>query len=201
MVQKELRLSGSGGQGLILAGIILAEAALLDEKNVVQSQSYGPEARGGASKAEVIISEKEINYPKVRNCDVLLALTQVACDKYIDSLKEGGSLILDSSVKNKPDRKDIDIYNVPILETAEKKLHKPMVANMIALGSLNGLIRIVSDNSLEKAVLNRVPKGTETINKTALKEGLNLIRKHKGEYYERQYRSNEINATELCQAK
>lgn len=180
MVQRELRLSGSGGQGLILAGIILAEAALSDGKHVVQSQSYGPEARGGASKAEVIISEKEINYPKVRNCDVLLALTQVACDKYIDSLKKGGSLIIDSSVRNKPNREDIYIYTIPILETAENVLNRPMVANMIALGSLNGLIKVVDKVELKKAVLNRVPKGTETINKAALEEGFKLITRYKG---------------------
>ncbi len=76
MMRQELRLSGSGGQGLILAGIILAEAALHDGKNVVQSQSYGPEARGGASKAEVIISDEIINYPKVNKCDILLCLTK-----------------------------------------------------------------------------------------------------------------------------
>ncbi len=100
MLYQELRLSGSGGQGLILAGIILAEAALHDGKNVVQSQSYGPEARGGgASKSEVIISDAPIYYPKVNKCDILLSLTQKACDKYIDSLKAGGILILDNSVK------------------------------------------------------------------------------------------------------
>lgn len=117
----ELRLSGSGGQGLILAGIILAEAALYDGMNVVQSQSYGPEARGGASKAEVIISKSEINYPKVNKCDILLSLTQIACDKYIDSLKIGGTLIIDNSVV-KPDRNDINIYSLPILNTANYKL-------------------------------------------------------------------------------
>ncbi|MCR2042656.1 2-oxoacid:acceptor oxidoreductase family protein [Anaerosalibacter massiliensis] len=200
MVQRELRLSGSGGQGLILAGIILAEAALSDGKHVVQSQSYGPEARGGASKAEVIISEKEINYPKVRNCDVLLALTQVACDKYIDSLKKGGSLIIDSSVRNKPNREDIYIYTIPILETAENVLNRPMVANMIALGSLNGLIKVVDKVELEKAVLNRVPKGTETINKAALEEGFKLITRYEGVDNEGQYRPNKINTTEFCQA-
>jgi 2-oxoglutarate ferredoxin oxidoreductase subunit gamma len=83
----EIRLGGSGGQGLILGGIILAEAAILDGKNAIQAQSYGPEARGGASKAEVIIADGEIAFPKVQNADVLLALTQKACDKYLSSLK------------------------------------------------------------------------------------------------------------------
>lgn len=183
MKHQELRLSGSGGQGLILAGIILAEAALLDGKNVVQSQSYGPEARGGASKAEVIISEDEINYPKVKDCDILLALTQVACDKYIDSLKEGGSLIIDSSVENKPKREDVNMYCVPILETAKKKLRNPMVANIVALGSIYELTNIVRKESLDKAVLNRVPNGTESLNRKALEEGFALIKEHKEECY------------------
>lgn len=187
MGQQEFRLSGSGGQGLILAGIILAEAALLDGKNVVQSQSYGPEARGGASKAEVIISGNEINYPKVRHCDVLLALTQVAYDKYIDFLREGGTLILDSSVENKSDREDVKTYSVPILKTAKENLKKPMVANIVALGSIYELTNIVNKDSLEKAVLNRVPRGTEELNKKALEEGFNLIKNHKEECYEGKY--------------
>src|SRR3990172_8617479 len=95
--QYEVRLSGSGGQGIILGGVILAEAAAIyEKKNAVQSQSYGPEARGGASKADVIISDEEIDYPKALKIDVLLALTQEACNKYIKDLKEGGVLIVDS---------------------------------------------------------------------------------------------------------
>lgn len=174
----EIRLSGSGGQGLILCGIILAESALLDGKNAVQSQSYGPEARGGASKAEVIISDKDINYPKVRDCDILLSLTQVACDKYLDTLKENGLLIIDEGV-NLPNREDIKVYSLPILKTASEKLQKPMVANIIALGVINELTGVTSNESLEKAVLNRVPKGTELINSNALKEGFNLIKNYK----------------------
>ena len=92
----EIRLSGSGGQGLILAGIILAEAAILDGKNAVQSQSYGPEARGGASRAEVIISNANIDYPKITNTDVLLSLTEEALLKYKYDLRDTGIIILDS---------------------------------------------------------------------------------------------------------
>ena len=183
MRRQELRLSGSGGQGLILAGIILAEAALHDGKNVVQSQSYGPEARGGASKAEVIISDDIINYPKVNKCDMLLSLTQKACDKYIDSLKPGGVLILDSTVTEHPNRDDIKIYSIPILETAEDTLKKPMVANIVALGSIYQLTKVVSKDSLEKAVLSRVPRGTEELNKKALEEGFKLIENHKDNSY------------------
>lgn len=183
MMKQELRLSGSGGQGLILAGIILAEAALYDGKNVVQSQSYGPEARGGASKAEVIISDKIINYPKVDKCDRLLSLTQKACEKYINSLRPGGVLILDESVTEKPNREDIKIFSIPILDTAVNQLGKPMVANIVALGSIYELTKVVSKESLEKAVLSRVPRGTEELNKRALSEGFKLIENHKDSVY------------------
>lgn len=175
MKHQELRLTGSGGQGLILAGIILAEAAIYDGLNVVQSQSYGPEARGGASKAEVIISCDEINYPKVDHCDIMLSLTQVACDKYIDSLKANGILIIDESVTNLPKREDIDIYRLPILETATDGLGKSMVSNIVALGCIYEITKIVSKESLEKAVQGRIPRGTEELNRRALEEGYKLI--------------------------
>ncbi len=174
-LRNKIRLSGSGGQGLILAGIILAEAAILDGKNAVQSQSYGPEARGGASKAEVIISDGDIDYPKVEEAEVLLSLTQVAYSKYVNTLKKGGTLILDSSIelsKNLP----FNVIKIPILNTAVEKIKKPMVANIIALGAIQAITEVVSIKSLEKAVLNRVPKGTEELNKQALLEGYNLIK-------------------------
>lgn len=180
MSYREFRLSGSGGQGLILAGIILAEAALQDNKNVVQSQSYGPEARGGASKAEVIISDGVINYPKVGECDVLLALTQKAYDKYINLLKQGGILIIDDNVVDSLKRDDIEVYSVPIIKTATEKLGKPMVANMVALGVIYAITNVINRESLEKAVLSRVPQGTEELNKRALDEGINLIMNNKG---------------------
>lgn len=171
----EIRLSGSGGQGLITAGIILAEAALMDGLNAIQSQSYGPEARGGASKAEVIISRDEIDYPKVSDCDILLSLTQMSCDKYVGQVKSGGTLIVDDSV-NKPSRSDITIISVPILSVASEKLNKPMVANIVALGVIYKVMKLISKESLEEAVLGRVPKGTEELNKKALAEGFKLLR-------------------------
>lgn len=175
--QIELRLTGSGGQGLILGGIILAEAALLDGKTAIQSQSYGPEARGGASKAEVIISETEIDYPKVDRADLLLALTQVACDKYADSVKEDGILLVDSTVSLPEGIKAGKIVSVPILQTASDVIGKSMVANIIAIGAIQQLLGNVTKESLESAVLSRVPKGTEELNRKALTEGYKLVEK------------------------
>ena len=170
----EIRLSGSGGQGLILGGIILAEAAIQDGNNAIQSQSYGPEARGGASKAEVIISDEEIDFPKVEEADVLLAMTEIAYKKYIKGLKKGGILIADSSINIDTDEKPYKVLHVPIIATAQEKLGKAMVANIVALGVIQQLTEVVNKESLEAAVLNRVPKGTEELNRTALSEGYML---------------------------
>lgn len=174
----ELRLSGSGGQGIITGGIILAEAAILDGKNALQTQTYGPEARGGASKAEVIISSEEITFPKVEHCDLLLSLTQVSCDKYLDTLKKDGILVIDESVEPLQ-VEDIQVYSLPILNTASEKLGKSMVANIVALGAINKITGIVSEDSLEKAVLSRVPESTLELNKAALTEGYNLVKQRK----------------------
>ncbi len=170
----EIRLSGSGGQGLILAGIILADASLLQGINAIQSQSYGPEARGGASKAEVIISESEINYPKVQKCDMLLCLTQKSYDQYIASLKNDGILIVDDSIELRG-ANDFKIFSLPILKTANIEMKKPMVANIISLGVISKVLDIVKEENILKAVLKRVPPGTDEINKTAFYKGVSLI--------------------------
>ena len=174
-MQTEIRLTGSGGQGLILGGIILAEAAILDGKNAIQSQSYGPEARGGASKAEVIISVDEIDYPKVEKADLLLSLTQIACDKYMNTLKEDGILVVDSTIQL-PDNLPFNVIRIPILNTATEEIKKPMVANIVAIGAIQAITNAVSKESLEKSVLKRVPAGTEDLNKAALIAGYDLIK-------------------------
>lgn len=167
----EIRLSGSGGQGLIFAGIILAEAAgIHDGKFVCQTQSYGPEARGGASKAELIVSDVEIDYPKAIKPDLLLAMNQKSCDSYFFDLKPGGMLIIDSTfVKQLPTTRAIAI---PFTQLAREKLGKEIGANIIALGALATLSGVVSLTSLEAAVRNRIPRGTEEFNQKALDIGI-----------------------------
>lgn len=178
---KDFILSGSGGQGLILAGIILAEGAVLDNKHAIQTQSYGPEARGGASRAEVIISESEINYPKVDNADYLLSLTTDAYKKYIKTLRKDGILIVDKGVELD---NDIDVKHVklPILETAEE-LGRIMVANIVALGAICAITDIMGRESLEEAIQNRVPKGTEELNAKAFDAGFKLGEEKKDAVY------------------
>jgi 2-oxoglutarate ferredoxin oxidoreductase subunit gamma len=174
----EIRLSGSGGQGMITAGIILAEAAgVYDGKNVVQSQSYGPEARGGASKAEVIISGKEIFYPKATAIDILLAMTQEAWEAYSKDLKEDGVVVIDSFYVKECDRKGV--FCLPLTQKAREEAGIEMVANVIALGAIAELTGVVTKESLEKSLLSRIPKGTEDKNKKALEIGYRLAREAK----------------------
>lgn len=171
MARYEIRLSGSGGQGLIYAGIILAEAAgIHDGKYVCQTQSYGPEARGGSSKAEVVISDEEIDYPKAIKPDLLLAMNQKSCDTYFFDLKPNGILIVDSTfVRQLPTTRAIAI---PFTKIAREKLGKEIGANVIALGALARLSGAVSLSSLEAAVMSRIPKGTEDYNRKALEAGI-----------------------------
>lgn len=168
----EIRFSGSGGQGMILAGIVMTEAAAIyGDKNAAQSQSYGPESRGGASKAEVIISDKPIDYPKATSIDCMLALTQQACTKYYKDIKDGGILLIDSDeVKDIP-KGNFKVKSFPIIETARKELGKTIVANIIALGMITELTGIVTHEAIEKAVLARVPKPFLELNKKALQIG------------------------------
>lgn len=174
----EVRFGGSGGQGQILAGIILAEAAILDGLNVTQTQSYGPEARGGASKAEVLISDSLIHFPKVNNPNYMVLMSQEACDKYAASIKAGGTLIIDSTlVQNVPQNRAANVYRVSITRIAREKVGKVLCANVVALGVLVGLTGLVSKESLEKALFMHIPPGTEELNKKALYAGYEAAEK------------------------
>jgi len=168
----ELRFSGSGGQGMILAGIIMAEAAAIyGDKNAVQSQSYGPESRGGASKAEVIISSEPIDYPKATAIDCMLAMTQEACTKYHGDVKDGGILLIDSDeVKEVPAGK-FKVVGFPIISSASSELGKTIVANIISLGLITELTGVVTHEAIEAAVLSRVPPAFLELNKKALQLG------------------------------
>lgn len=169
----EACLAGSGGQGIISAGIILAEAAVLAGLNAVQTQSYGPESRGGASRAEVVLSTEEIDYAKTTHPDVLLALTVDACEKYARRTKSGGLLIVDDQITPVPDG-PYRVIRAPIARIAASELGRPIVANIVALGVLAALTEILPIGALEEAVLARVPKGTEELNRRALRRGFEV---------------------------
>jgi len=164
----EIRFSGAGGQGLITAGIILAEAAsIVEGKHAVQSQSYGPEARGGASKSEVIIADGPIDYPKATIVDACLAMTQEAADKYANGIKPGGVLLVDSDFVPNPPQGDYKIVKMPIMRTAKEDIGREIVANVIALGAMIALTDVVARESGEKAVLAKVPEAFIELNKKA----------------------------------
>lgn len=173
----EIRLSGAGGQGLILIGKILAEAAAIyDNKNAIQSQSYGPEAHSGASRSEVIISDEDIESPKAQNIDLLLAMTQEAAEKYAGDVKPGGIVLVDSSYVNNIPNGKYSIYALAITKFAEEKIGKRVVANIVALGAIERLSRIISEEAILNAIRSRVPKGTEETNILAFKHGQSLVK-------------------------
>lgn len=174
-MKKQLRLSGSGGQGVITAAIVFAEAAVSEGKQAVQSQSYGPEARGGASKAEVIISDSAIYHPKVTSPDIVLAMTQKAADKYYSDLdKDSGLLIIDEDlVPNPPSFPHI--IKVPITKMASEKLGRLLFANIVALGIMVKRSGIVSLDTVKQSVANRVPQHTVEQNMKALELGYNAV--------------------------
>lgn len=174
----EIRLSGAGGQGLVLAGIILAEAAgIYGGKNVVQTVSYGPAARGGTSRADVVVSDQEIDYPKAMGVDILLAMTQMASDESTSDLKPAGILVVDSQLVTQVTYPRV--VKIPFTQIAREKCGREQMANIVALGALSKLIPaipagagVVTPESMEAAVMARIPKGTEKLNKLAFEEGI-----------------------------
>ena len=155
---------------MILAGVILAEAAVVhDGLNAVQTQSYGPEARGGASRSEVIIARGEIDYPKVMVPDLLLCMSQEACDKFYSQIKDDGWIIVDSSnVSRVPSHRALA---VPLSEIAERVTGRRITASLVALGLVCGVSGLVTREALTKAMTARVPSGTEEMNAKALAAG------------------------------
>jgi 2-oxoglutarate ferredoxin oxidoreductase subunit gamma len=173
----EIRFSGAGGQGLITAGIILAEAAsIIEGRHAVQSQSYGPEARGGASKSEVIIGDGPIDYPKATIVDACLAMTQESADKYAVGIKKGGLLLVDSDFVKNPPRGDYTVYDIPIMRTAKLEVGREIVANVIALGAMIALTDVVKRESGEQAVLAKVPEAFKELNRKAYNLGFEKVK-------------------------
>ena len=171
----ELRLSGAGGHGLLLAGKVIAEAAAIyDGRTATQAQSYGPEARGGVSRSDVVISDGDIDFPVATNLDFLLAMTQESVDAYIGDVKEGGTVLVDDSLVESVPEGNYRVVRAPIVETARDRVGRQITANLVAVGLIAGLTGIVSVSSLESAVHARVPRGTEDSNLNAFHAGLEL---------------------------
>ena len=175
-MRKQIRLSGSGGQGVITAAIIYAEAAVSAGMEAVQSQSYGPEARGGASKSEVIIDDiHPIFHPHVKTPDVVLAMTQKAADKYYGDLHSDGILILDTDLVPEPPKFG-NIIQVPITKIAIEQAGKSLFANIVALGVLTKVLNLVDLDTVRTAVSHRVPPHTIEANMKALQLGYDAVK-------------------------
>ena len=171
----EVRISGLGGQGVVLAGEILGRAAVYDGKYAVQTQSYGAEARGSAAKSEVIISNKKIGFPKIRKCDILITMSQNALNKHLDDLKENGILLVDrDKIKDVPKVK-AKVFSIPATRIADIELKSRIYANAIMLGALTKITGIVSEEAVKKAIVDSVSEETKETNLEGFGKGLGLV--------------------------
>lgn len=168
----EIRICGIGGQGVILAGQILGKAAVYDGKNVVQTQSYGAEARGTTAKSEVIISEDKIGFPIIRKCDILISMNQEALEKNTKDLKENGILLIDSTIVKNVPKVNAKIYTVPATKIAEETLGQKLCANMVILGALAKITNLVNGKSLRKAIKDTLPRNVISKNLQLYKKGM-----------------------------
>jgi len=172
-----LRLAGSGGQGLVLAGLIIAEAAMYDDREVIQLQSYGAQARLGSSSSEVIISSRRITSPLVEHPDLLLCLSAAAFKRYFPELLPGAMTVIDATnvrLERPPEAPGVLVHYLPITATAQERLGNRLAANMVALGAINALEDLVSWESLERAVEARVAARFRELDRQALQIGREL---------------------------
>ncbi len=174
-MRHEVRFSGFGGQGIILSAVIIGRAAVMyDNKFAVQTQVYGPEARGGASMSAVIIDDEPILFPKVTVPDIYVIMSQEGFEKYGASAPEGAVMILDSTLVHS--RPACTCIEVPATKEAREKLGRDIVANIVMLGALVAATHVVSETAIERAILDSVPKGTEKLNQSAMARGFELIK-------------------------
>lgn len=174
-----IRLTGSGGQGVILISVILAEAAVLNGDKAVQSQAYGPEARGGMCQADTIISKDEIWFSKPEKPDVLLALTQASLNKFSKDTTQNSVIIADTGLSIPGSCAASKIFRIPILETASKVVGRPMTANIVAAAAINTLLKLFPEEIMREAVKMHIPAGTEELNMKAYEEGKKLAERAK----------------------
>jgi 2-oxoglutarate ferredoxin oxidoreductase subunit gamma len=167
--------SGSGGQGVISMGILLAEAAVLHDGLIaVQTQSYGPEARGGATRCDVVVSNGPIHFPKVLQPNILIALTQEACTKYLSLLRPGGLFVSDTRFVSPGKRVDARHKELPMYETLMERIGKPQAFNICVLGAVNRFTKLVRMSSLEKVLETRFAPAFYEANRAALRLGEEL---------------------------
>ena len=173
--RQEVRIAGFGGQGVVLAGVVLGRAGMLDGRWAAQSQSYGAEARGGGARSEIVLADAPILYPEVIAPDLMVVLSQLACDKYSSDLKPEGRLVVETDlVTNVPLELQGRSQGARFTAIAEEVVARAIAANMVALGYLVGLTEVVSRQHLEQAIAESVPKGTDAANLQACARGMDL---------------------------
>lgn len=171
--------SGSGGQGVITAAIIIAEAAVLHENlTAVQSQSYGAAARGGATRSDVIIADSSIYYPKVIQPNILICLTQEAYNKFYPILRPGGLLLTDQRYVKTHRKVDARQIELPMYSKVMEKIGKPIVFNICMLGVVISLVQTVRSRSIMKVLKNRIPSDFLSMNQEALNLGMELYKEN-----------------------
>jgi 2-oxoglutarate ferredoxin oxidoreductase subunit gamma len=171
--------SGSGGQGVITAAIILAEAAVMYENlTAVQSQAYGAEARGGATRSDVIISDIPINFPKVIQPNVLVCLTQESYNKFSPIIRPGGLMITDTRYVVTHKKVDARQHELPLFRSVMEKIGKPIVLNICMLGAVIRMTKLVQPESIMKVLEKRIPSGFLGMNRQALELGIELAEAH-----------------------
>lgn len=177
-MRKEVRLSGFGGQGIILAGEILGKAvALYDRKHATFTQTYGPESRGGSCAAEVILDDKPVHYPHITDPIVLVVMSQGAYNKYVPGFRQDGLLIIDQDLVKLDDQaQGRQVFSIPATRIAEQAGRK-LVANIVMLGFLAAVTDLTSVEALRQAVLTSIPKGTEDLNSRAFQAGYDYGRR------------------------
>lgn len=173
MKTTQIKICGFGGQGIVLSGYIMGKAAsLYDKKHATLTQSYGPESRGGACSAQVIISKNKVDYPEVINPDILIVMSKEAYDKYIGLLSPGGTLMYDEDLVENSTKlaSGAKAFSIPATRLAEE-LGKKIVANIIMLGFFTSITKIIHEKSMEKAIISSIPSGTEDLNLKAFYTG------------------------------
>lgn len=172
----EIRIAGIGGQGAVLAGQILGRAAMYEGNHVVQTQSYGAEARGSAAKSEIIISDQKIGFPIVRHCDILVAMDQTALDQHLKELKKNGILIIDEDLVKNVSEAEFTLFKIRATKAAEDEFRSRVYTNVVMLGALIGATGIVGEGAVERAIVESVSKAESNNNLQGFKLGLKLIK-------------------------
>jgi 2-oxoglutarate ferredoxin oxidoreductase subunit gamma len=169
----EIRITGFGGQGVILAGIVLGRAVAVHEgKKAVQTQSYGAETRGGAARAEVVVSDEKIDYPKVISADVTITMSQESFEKYGTTTRPGSALFVDADLVTRGSGSaGGTVYRVPATKIAADEFKKTLAANMVMLGAVAAVTKVARLESLKMSVREVAPKASRDLNTRALERG------------------------------